>query len=552
MSSPEVDKHLESYGPAVVGSRAMTRGKLRTPREDRSLLVQPPLSEIGALLTGNVSRRGLRDYDLQGRSLAKVSRMARADMLCEAYRWTSSYRDTRRARPAGDAPVLLAGHQPQLFHPGVWFKNFALAAMAARHGAVAVNLVIDSDTIKGTSLPVPTGTPNDAHRVSIPFDQPGPAVPYESRRILDRGTFVDFGRAVVERMRGLMSHPLVSRYWPLVVARSHCNDNLGVCLAQARHQLEGQWGLDTLEVPQSRICQSESFLWLVAHVLAQLPRFRQVYNEAVREYRAVNGIRNAAHPVPDLAKEGQWLEAPFWIWSTSDPTRRPLFAAQQGNELRLTNRHGLEISLPLSAEGDAQAAVARLMEFPGRGIKIRSRALVTTLWARLALGDVFIHGIGGGKYDQVTDALIERFFGLQAPGFVVLSATLYLPVATPEERADEAAAIDRRLRDLVWHPERFLAPTLARDSEPRLLAVEKQHWIDTPQTPDNARQRRQALRRINQALQRWMEPQREELNGRRESLARAARLRQVLAWREYAFCLYPEELLREFFFGLLE
>ena len=30
--------------------------------------------------------------------------------------------------------LFLAGHQPQMFHPGVWYKNFALGKLAAEHG----------------------------------------------------------------------------------------------------------------------------------------------------------------------------------------------------------------------------------------------------------------------------------------------------------------------------------------------------------------------------------------------------------------------------------
>ena len=55
--------------------------------------------------------------------------------------------------------------------------------------------------------------------------------------------------------------------------------------------------------------------------------------------------------------------------------------------------------------------------------------MITTLFARLFLGDLFMHGIGGAKYDQVTDSLVERFFGVKPPGFMTLTATLRLPVA---------------------------------------------------------------------------------------------------------------------------
>lgn len=550
MGSGNAKSERESCSAESVQSAVGPRNRLLAPREDRSLFASPPLSDAGAILADNLVAQSEREYDLQGLSLREVSRRARADMLREAYRWTCGYRDVQGPRPDGHERVLLAGHQPQLFHPGVWLKNFALGALAARHAAVPVNLIIDSDVVRGLRVPVPSGSGPEVRRVSVPLDQPGVVVPYEERRIIDRELFAGFGREVVQSLRGLVNHPLVCRYWPKVVARSCLNDNLGFCLAQARHQLEGRWGLETLEVPQSRICQSEAFFWLLSHVLAQLPRFRQVYNQAVHEYRLLNRIRNAAHPVPDLAEEGDWLEAPFWIWSTADPVRRPLYAAARGDEIEITDRHGLKIALPLSAEGDAGLAVARMMELAGQGIKIRSRALATTLWARLALGDLFLHGIGGGKYDQVTDRLIQRFFGLRAPGFMVLSATVYLPVPTPDVRPEELTEIQRQLRDLEWHAERSLDAPAATEGPAQRLAAEKRIWLQTPPTPDNARQRHQALRRINAALQPWVERQRQALTQWQEALRHALHLRRVLAWREYAFCLYPEQMLREFFSSL--
>src|SRR5207244_11160094 len=58
--------------------------------------------------------------------------------------------------------------------------------------------------------------------------------------------------------------------------------------------------------------------------------------------------------------------------------------------------------------------------------QLRPRALTLTLFARVCLGDFFIHGIGGGKYDEVTDVIIRDYFGLDPPAYQVLSATLHL------------------------------------------------------------------------------------------------------------------------------
>jgi len=529
--------------------------RLRAPQEDRSAVVDPPWDEVGLLVGRNVELRAQYAYDCQGRPLVELSREARAELLAEARRHTAGYGVVGPEPGNPDGLIFLAGHQPQLFHPGVWLKDFVLDHLARRHGAVAVNLTIDSDTVKGTSIQVPGGSIDDLSVEAISYDRPGPMVPYELRRIEDGRAFSDFGRRVRERMAPLIPHPLIEALWPLAQRQARRTDNLGACLAQSRHRLETDWGLRTLEIPQSRVCGGAPFCWFAAHLLAELPRFRAVYNETVREYRRVHRIRSAAHPVPDLAADRQWLEAPLWVFSDDDPQRRRLFARHHARGVTLSDRHRLEIDLPLHADGDAARAVERLMELSSRGVKIRSRALITTLWARLVLGDLFLHGIGGAKYDQVTDALIERFFALEPPHFVVFSATLHLPVARPRVRVEQSRALRQALRRLTYHPERFMDRANGRSEEvgeyPAELIAAKESWIKTPQTLQNARQRCRAIRQINEALQPWVHGRRERLERQLAEMSRALKADGVLASRQYAFCLYPEETFREFLLQLL-
>jgi len=524
--------------------------RFQAPREDRSALVDPPWEEVGGLIAANVDRHAsLAACQVQGRSLAELAMAARADLLAQARRWTAAY---RHVEPAAEDPrglILLAGHQPELFHPGVWFKNFALGNLARRHQATAVNLVIDSDTVKSASLAVPGGTLEDPRREAIPLDRPEPVVPYEERRVVDGELLADFGRRAEEQLAPLVPQPLVRDYWPMVLQRRQQTDRLGYCLAQARHQIEGRWGLRTLEVPQSWVCQSEPFRWFVVHLAAEAARFREVHNRAVEEYRRANRIRSAAHPVPDLVQDGPWVELPLWIWTAQSPQRRRLFVCREQGGLAMSDRQGLELRFPWGGPRDAAAAADALADWDRQGVRIRSRALVTTLWARLALGDLFLHGIGGAKYDQVTDRLIERFLGLQPPGILVLSATLYLPVAAPRGAAEQARALRRELRDLVFHAELAMDPPLPREA--RDLVRAKQQWVHAPQTPENARQRWQSLRQINAALQPFVADRRRQLLDRQAAAMRAVRAQRVLGWREYGFCLYPETTLREFLEQLL-
>ena len=543
---------LPAEGAATARSHGPVEGRhFSAPGENGGALVNPPFAEVAGLVAENVRLRGrgeYGEYDVHGRSLAQLSQQARAALLADARRWTAAYRPVG---PVVDAPqglVFLAGHQPELFHPGVWFKNFALGALARQHGAAAVNLIIDSDTIKSTSLRTPGGPVADPTTEMVPFDRMEPRVPYEERKIVDGRLFVEFGRLAAEQIAPLVPDPLVRRYWPMVCERMQHTDRVGYCLAQARHQLEGQWGLDTLEVPQSWVCDSESFRWFTAHLIAELPRFREIHNQAIHEYRRTHRIRSASHPAPDLAADGSWVEAPLWIWTEDQPQRRRVFARRDGRETVVSDRNGLELRLPLQPEGNAAEAVEELVRWSRRGIKIRSRALITTLWARLVLGDLFLHGIGGAKYDQVTDRLIERFFGLQAPGIMVLSATLHLPIQGSHETTQPLGEIRQQLRELEFHPERFLRET---SPEAIALVVAKQQWIQTPQTPENARARWQSLRDLNAALQPSIAEARQRLLELQAQTVRELQAKKVVLWREYGFCLHPEKILREFLCKLL-
>ena len=523
--------------------------RLRAPQGPGTALIDPPAEVVPQLVADNRRRRAACDYDFQGRSLAELVQQARHELLEAASQWTRQYRAIPSRRPAADAPFFLAGHQPQLFHPGVWFKNFALGELARRQGAQAINLIIDSDTIKSAAVRVPGGSVARPQQAVVALDETGPPIPFEERPIHDHALFSSFGRRATERIRPLVAHPLIESHWPRVEARAAVHGNLGAALAQARHQLEESWGAATLEVPQSAVCDLPAFAWFTAHLLAHLPRLRLIYNEVVAEYRRTHHIRSTAHPVPDLALEGDWLETPFWIWTTAEPRRRRLFARLRDEEIILTNRQGLEIPLPLSPEGEAEAAVDRLHALSGQGIKIRSRALITTLWARLVLSDLFVHGIGGAKYDQVTDALLAQFFGLEPPHYLVVSATLHLPIPHVPAHVEERRQLDQRLRELTYHPERYLtvpAEAASRDGLQELVES-KRHWIATPQTPENAATRFQEFHRLNAALQPWVADTRQTLLSRREELTVALRGEAILSSREYPFCLYPEEMLRRDF-----
>ncbi|MBX3424801.1 MAG: hypothetical protein KF688_03890 [Pirellulales bacterium] len=517
----------------------------RAPADDGGLLSVPAWDELPAL----AQQGALLDaapVEIGGVSLGEFRRQAKAELALLAHEYVAEYADApARLDPA--APIVVAGHQPELIHAGVWLKNFAASELAGRLGGGAINLVIDSDAAHGATIRVPAGDPATPRFELLPFDAPCEPIAWEERRVIDAATWQSFGARAVEAMRPWGVDPLARTWWPTVLASRGTPP--GLALAQARHALEIEWGARTLELPQSAVGRSHSFRRFACVLLAELPRLVAAYNGALAEFRRIHRIRNHAHPAPNLATDGRWFEAPFWSWSTSDPTRRPLFARRIGDEVEIADRGRFVQRLPLGGSGDCDTAIDVLAACEARGVKIRSRAMATTLFARLALADLFIHGIGGARYDEATDAISREFFGLTPAPYAAMTGTLRLPIPLPREADAEINTRRRDLRDLRFHPERFLAGAdldAEGDRVAAVLVAEKRRWIAAEKSPANARARHLGIEGANQALAALLADVRGRTTASLEAARQRARAGAILGSREYAFCLFPHDRLQQF------
>ena len=387
---------------------------------------------------------------------------------------------------------------------------------------------------------VPAGSLDDPVVVSVAMDDVSTPMPYEERRVLDRDTFTSFGERVADTVRPLIRQPVIREFWPLATKALARHGNLGRALAEARHTLEGHWGLSTLELPLSRVCDDWPFRWFALCLLRDAERLQEVHNSALVEYRRVNRVRSHTHPVPDLARQDGWLEVPFWLWTRTDPDRRPVFVRREGATVVLTDRRDLRIPLAVDANEGVARSIERLGEWHAQGVRLRPRALVTTMFARLVLSDIFIHGIGGAKYDQLTDAIVRRFFGVEPLEYLVATATLKLPLPRRSIEEADVARIDQLLRELRYHPELYV------DGDPaaRQLVAEKRRWIAHQVLPQQRHARHVVVERINRALYELLQNRRTQLIDERNELRALWRKQIILNSREYSFCLFPAETLR--------
>ncbi len=525
--------------------------RYRVPREDRSLLSIPGRDLTVGLVEENRLLFEKSRLSLHGRTLASLRTDARREAVRLARCYTSGLLQTDLPE-VDSSSCVVGGHQPELFHVGVWAKNFTLAGIARRCQATAINLVIDNDTLNKTSLRIPSGAGERLRIDSVLFDTPRPALPWEEANVLDQDLFRYFGQTISCQLSARWGYdPLIDEAWKAAVNQLSVSTRLRDCLTALRAHVERSWGLCNLELPMSQLCETEPFLWFVAHLLSRLPELHQTYNMAVAEYRREHRLRNRMQPVPDLDRRGEWFEAPFWIWQRGDTQRGRLFARQVGSICELRHQSEVVARLPLSEHGSLEGAVNQLGDFPRRGLRLRTRALTTTLFTRLFLADLFVHGIGGAKYDAMTDWICERFFGVKAPSFLTVSATLYLPLGDSFESSESTLReINHKLRDLTYNPDRHLrhlSETAALIAEKKTIlasamALRQSKEIRGRLTSDQHRR----LTEIRQALQKQADVVRAEYQSTRAKVRAQLSANSVVRNREYSFGLYPELQLRQF------
>ncbi len=502
----------------------VTTSRLRAPTGHGQILIVPALDQVGRLLERNRVHSQSCPITSDDLTFADWRGLARRELSAISQSYHASA-DEREPALTGEA-WLVAGHQPEFFHPGVWFKNFALHHLAQRLGATALNLVIDTDTAKSSHLYLPAGE----RLAQLPFDRTAPALPYEERAVDDKAMFA----SVPERFAAIAQtwgfEPMLAEFWremPTTLL-------LGERFSHARRRVEQRWGVAQAEAPMSQVCQTEAFARFALAILTRLPEFYASYNETVQTYRLAHGIRSRNHPVPNLTRDGDWLEAPFWVWQAGANRRGRLLVKQAADALHLRIGNEPRQIVPVRDGATAWRALE------SQGVKIRSRALTTTMFLRLFVADVFLHGIGGGIYDALTDDIIRRFFGVFPPDYLIVSATLNLPLPRFPDAAERCRTLHRRSRDLIYQPERMLVDNA--------LASEKRQWIERITATHTERAARfSRLRELNTAMQPFLWQRIHETNAAIKAAEAESHAHAIASRRDYAFCLYPEAMLRSFF-----
>jgi hypothetical protein len=442
-------------------------------------------------------------------------------------------------RCAAPELVVMTGHQPELYHPGVWAKNFLLQRMAEETGAAAIDCIVDSDAFDTLGVVSPCLTPG-VSRCRSYLAVGGPDTCYGCCRTPSPEALDVFCRSGHEAL-GTLKAPAVARHFGRFCDHLRAvlpdAENLAELVTFARRRYEVSAGSTYLELPVTAEASTAPFACFLADVVTRAEEFAAIHNEELAAFRDRNRLRSKARPFPDLARDGAMLELPFWHLGK---VRRSVWVRLDDEPTLVADGQDL-VTLP----SDPRAAAE---ELAAAGLPIAPKAVTLTMFNRLFVADLFIHGTGGARYDIVTDAVVRRFYGIEPPRYAVASMTMYLPLGVHEVTQAEVDAAEQKLNRLAHNPDQLLDEYTFENPEARraafALADEKRRL--TAEIREEGADKKALgarIREVNEELAGALRPYADELAREVESLKAQLEAADIMTDRTYPFCFWsPEEV----------
>ena len=546
-------------GPGHEGQRS-----LKVPRENNTFLCTPPAGNAQALLRQNKS---LNDNKPLADWIRPLQALARTQALQAARDYTSTYSPESVFNSSTEpSNLVVGGHQPELFHPGVWFKNILLSKIAESTSSRGLHVIIDHDLARSDAIRVPaqrTATMDSFEHgigyekgelyqtaISLPIrSDSGNRLPWHLT--LTDGADLGRWREAVDQIAsdlascGVFGSIAQDRFPLLSECISKC-ENLSDAFSQFRHRIEMEHGVANLEVPIGSICDASAFGRFVHHCVADASSLWNIYNRCRSEYRERHSIRNQAQPVPELLQEDGMLELPFWVYKrdvASFTDRKRLWLIVDSNpssdEYQLVDHPDpAQRTIWLSLPRDPKQVDLAWSRWVDEGVCIRPRALMTTLFLRCFVADLFVHGIGGGAYDELTDAIILAWLGMQPPEYITCSASLHLGIsANGDSEAESMQRAHRELQLMRSVPERFLDTT--QSDQKQLFDEHAQLLSHIPERGKKRAWHAEIIRAKAQMESAIAEQKRNAL-AELQSLYRTQHRNKIRNSREFSFCLFRE------------
>ncbi len=544
----------------------MERLSFKVPQKNKQIFLSPSGDKISSLLEENKKIFSQYSFKILNQPFKEVRENSRKGIVREALRFSKKFDPDigEKINPAYQY-IIQSGHQPVFFHPGIWIKNIFLNKLLKSpllDKSLGLNIILDNDICKDLSLSLPVLSSNGnlkLEKVNFLSSALAPNLPFEEYPCPSLELITKFTRDIICKLKLLESEnknilnnfknfaPCLENSSRLC-SRNYKKANLGEFLGLARRLFEQEIEPAYLEIPFSQICDSDEFLSFFLEITKNIESFSKIYNNKLDEYRKLFKIRNRAQPLPNLIIKENLIETPFWIWKEGDKRRKIFILREEGGNYLYNDSYGKIFLI----EKDSLKSLSSLKAFlKEKKLKIRPKALLLTLYNRLFISDLFIHGLGGAKYDLVTDEIIREFFKVEPPHFLVVSCTLYLNFKSSPGASDfKISALKNKIRDLEFNPERYvdkLPLTKKEKNQIEELAEKKTELIKKIKgvsSPIEKREISEEIRVISNFIVEKIIPLKYELDKKIEKEEEKIKQAKVYTFREFPYCFFSAKTLR--------
>ncbi|MFT5424766.1 MAG: hypothetical protein ACI89L_002566 [Phycisphaerales bacterium] len=403
-------------------------------------------------------------------------------------------------------PLIVTGHQPIVFHPGILAKYLAADALANATGGSTAWLVADQDT-------------PDVFTLRRPARADTGELQTQHHKLSEEPVFTSVAVAsqkpIAAPARLAPPFDRVSEAFAAHAGAPNLAAQAAMAVRDLLSDLRGDGPADRSGPPPlffaSRLHETDLFNEIVDAIGRDPARCVRTYNEAASAFPGAHLRALGARQTPQgRSPEGEDLELPLWRIEPGQP-RVPVFASQ----LAQTPRE-----------------------------RLAPRATLLDGLVRLAGSDLFIHGTGGTKYAQATDAWFAAWAPVDGCGALAPAVT-----ATASRTIDTGEPLTTRAQadHAVWaaHHARH-TPTMLDDPQRATHKAELLRVIEAAprRSPERAARFAELTALLDEARRAHADAIRALDHEATSARARAAE-HEIAADRTWPFPAYPDQTLHE-------
>jgi hypothetical protein len=533
-----------------------------TPKKNREIFINPAYDDIPRLIDVNKKRFQSYDFNISGIPFSQYREQVRSETLKDARKYTEkiwslcsklNIAGTENLFYTNDSytqkkDIIQTGHSPALAHPGVLIKHCLVNSIAKKVNGIGINMVVDNDASNDNCLNIPDINGQDSSAERIDFLPGLRNLAFEEIRYIDSTQLPAFKESVLKSLHNPDMMKTFEDFMNAVIKFSGETLQFSDLFTFARHVFLTRFGISNLEVPVSLISETDTFLNFFLHITANARCFVDIYNAKLREYRTLKKISSKVNPLPDLMKKEFVVEMPFWVWEEGEQ-RKSLFASvANGSRISIICEDKIVEDFNFGEGNRSTENLKRLKALISKGIKIRPKAIANTMYSRMFFSDLFIHGIGGAKYDQVTDRIIREFFDVEPPEYATISATLHLPYKPFDASKKDVTALKHIIKDMGYNPDRYASEQIMKNAGMKSLINEKKELLAKESNDTKEKHLTfDRIKQLNSLMKDKISPLIKEKENEMEDVEKKLRYNSIVTNRDYPFCLYPESMLRELF-----